>query len=135
MVYHGESYEILIDRWMGLLPCATRYLASLEESNYLFSVADRVTVADVHEVTGKWDLEAFVGVFDESNTMVFVFDGEFGCIYMSCVTERMPDGFEEFANIVNAEFQEVFVRDAKLRTGADPARAEEYFRVALEPAI
>jgi len=135
MYHDGESLESLVNRWLGMMPCQTKFLASLHESAYLVSAARSIAIADVHEVTGIWNIDAYVGVFDESSSMIFVFDVEFGSVYVSFDDNCLPDGFEDFARVANAKFRDVFVRDAKFRTGADPARAEEYFRVALEPAM
>jgi len=82
-----------------------------------------------------WELNAYVGVFDASATMMFVFDAEFGVVYCSFDPACLPENFEDFAKTFNARFAEVFVRDARFRTGADPVRAEEYYRRAFAPVM
>lgn len=88
--------------------------------------SDTVEIEDVLTVSKAWKIDCCIGVFAESCTMAFIFDCEFGLVVTYFDPSCTPDGYAEFSRQFNAEFIEVFVRDAKMRTGADPLRAAEY---------
>lgn len=124
--YNSEKLSELVSKWMGLLPGKAKYLVSLNPDDYLVTTCEIIKLEDMLAVARTWKIDSWIGVFDESCTMSFIFDIEFGLAITSFDPSCTPDGYTEFSRTFNSEFKEVFVRDAKIRTGADSLRVEEY---------
>lgn len=124
--FKTQKLSVLISNWMRKVPTQEQYLISLNQDNFLVTTADNIDFEDVFVVSRSWNLDSWIGVFDKSCTMSFIFDLEFDVVIASFAPSSVPDGYEEFSRFYNDEFREVFVRDAKFRTGADPSRAQEY---------
>jgi len=126
--YRGEKLSDLVTRWMSLMPGTEKYLVSLNESNYLFTVSNKIKVDDVLCVANSWNIDCFLGVFDDSQTMMFVFDVEFGVVYFSFDPSHIPEGYDRVAEHYCKQFEKEFVQDAEIRTGADADRVLEYYQ-------
>lgn len=124
--YRSEHLPELLSRWMQSMPVGDKFLVSLNPQNYLVATAESIEFSDVYTVYKTWNVDSWIGVFDKRCSMVFIFDIEFGVVTTSFDPLTVPNGYEEFSRFYNDEFREVFVRDAKFRTGADPSRAQEY---------
>ncbi len=133
--FANEPLDKILNRWMASMSGQEKYIVSLSAKDYFFATAPKVCVEDVLTVSSVWKIDSFIGVFDDSGMLMFIFDIEFGAIYLSFNQSVQPAGIEDFSATFNEAFREVFVRDAKLRTGANPARAEEYYRKVALPAI
>ncbi len=124
--YQSEYLSELLSKWMRCMPKGKKFLISLNPKNYLVATAKLIEYSDVFTVYRTWNLDSWIGVFDKSCSMVFIFDVEFGIVITSFAPATAPEEYEEFSHFYNRDFREVFVRDAKSRTGADPSRAQEY---------
>lgn len=126
LTYRSETVSDLISRWMQSLPANEKYLVSLNPKNYLVATAEQIHYDDIFTVSRTWNIDSWIGVFDKECTSVFIFDLEFDVVIVSFSPSSTPEGYAQFSQTFNNEFNEIFVRDAKLRTGADPLRAQEY---------
>ena len=124
--YQNQHISDLISTWMQKLPGKNKYLVSLNQKDYLVAVSESINVEDVLTVAKTWNIDSYIGVFDDTCSTCFVFDVEFGLTLISFEPSNAPAGYEQFSQTFNKEFKKFFARDAKLRTGADPARAKEY---------
>lgn len=124
--YQSDLLSELFSRWMRLMPAGQKFMISLNPQHYLVATAESIEYSDVFMVYRTWNVDSWIGVFDKSCSMVFIFDIEFGVVITSFDPATAPEGYEEFSQFYNDEFRNIFVRDAKLRTGADPSRAKEY---------
>lgn len=132
--FNGKLLSEISNELMRLMPGSEKYLVSLNDSDFLFSVTDKVEFEDVFIVAIDWDIDCYIGVFDSSQKMCFVFDAEFGIAYFSFHPDYLPDGIQEFTESFNSEFEREFVQNGKFRTGADPERIAEYYEKVVLPA-
>lgn len=133
--FDGKFLSDITSNFMKLMPGQEKYLVSLHDSSYLFAVKEEITFDDVFTVARSWSIDCFIGVFDSSQKMCFVFDAEFGVAYFSFATDYLPSDIKEFSESFNATFENDFVQNGVKRTGADPGRIAEYYEKVVLPAI
>jgi len=126
-IYESQSLSNIISTWMHEKLAGTKFLVSLNPAQFLVATSNNVEFEDVFTVSRTWDIDSWIGVFDATQSFLFLFDVEFSVVIISCDPTIVSDEMKSFFNDYNSEFEEIFVRDAKLRSGIDPVRAQEYF--------
>ncbi|MBX2836790.1 MAG: hypothetical protein KTR35_08040 [Gammaproteobacteria bacterium] len=126
--YEGSLISELVTSWLSEMAVGKLTLLSLDPSSFLYAnTANKIDFEDIFRIVKGWKLDCMFGIYDENKDVRIVFDAEFEIVYFSFSSAFTPSGFDKFSSHFNKEFKEKFVRDAKLRTGADPDRAAEYF--------
>ena len=120
---------------MKILSGKSKFLISLNPAHYLFAVASDIDFTNVFDVARNWSIDCQIGVFDETEKVMFVFDPEFGLIYYSFDSACAPSNFDDFSSFFNTEVKSTFVSQGKERTGADKDRIRNYFDTVIAPAI
>lgn len=130
--WQDQTLDAVLNDWMRSMPGHNKYIASLNPENYLFATSSSASLEAVLAVQKSWNIDSYLAVFDDTAEVAFIFDHEFGAVYVSYGATTKPKSFEAFAHRFNNEFKSSFAYDAKVRTGADPARAQEYLQVVVD---
>jgi len=133
--YKSQSLSTILTNWMDEYLSGTKYLVSLNPAHYLVTTTDSIEFDDVFTVSSAWSIDCVLGVFDETASVVFIFDAEFWVTTVSFASTPVSDEVEAFSKQYNAEFNEIFIRDNHLLSHADPERAQEYFDKVISPFI
>lgn len=125
--YKSQSLSNILSTWMQEKLTGTKFLVSLNPAQFLVATSNDIEFVDVFTVSRTWSFDSWIGVFDDTQSILFLFDIEFSVVIISCDPTIVSDEMKSFFNDYNSEFEEIFVRDAKFRSGIDPLRAQEYF--------
>lgn len=131
----GKPLSEILSEWMQNRLDGKKYLMSLMPKSYLVATSDTISFDDIFMITKEWNLDCFIGVFDESHNAMFVFNEEFGTVHVSFNPANVPTN----ASDVSGQFEKVlkkgFVNDCKASTGGNRERLEEYYQSVIEPYI
>lgn len=133
-MHESQSLSKILSNWMQAYLKDTKYLISLHPAHYLVTTADKIEFDDVFTVSKAWSIDCFLGVFDETGSVVFIFDTEFWVTTASFTSMPLSVEIQAFSKKYNDEFNEIFIRDNHLLSHADPKRTQEYFDKAISPA-
>jgi len=130
---NGIQIGDLLTDWMQSMPGKQRYLMSLNPTSYLFTKSNSVTFDDILNVTRTWGIDCLIGVFDETQKVMFVFAEEFGVVYACFDSSIIPDKFGLVSDIFSDVVARGFAQEISNKTSGDSARLEEYYRSIIEP--
>jgi len=143
----GYSYQIentlcndkklseILTEWMAAMPGKNKYLMSLFPKSYLFAKSESITYSDVFDVALEWTPDCFIGVFDDSKKMMFVFSEEFHVTHVSFDPEYLQPGMSDISDKFKSVLNKGFVKDCAGRTGGNRERLEEYYCSVIQPFV
>lgn len=126
--------ELLSD-WMQSMPGKDKYVMSLFPKSYLLAKSDSINFDDIWGITREWGIDCFIGVFDDSQKMMFVFAEEYGVVYLGFDPSMVPNNFAEVSTVFDGVVKDGFVDKCRYFTSGDPARLEEYYRSVIVPFV
>jgi len=130
--YGSQSLSKIVTTWMQEYLNGRIFLISLNPAHYLVTTTNDVSFKDVFSVSRVWSIDSWIGVFDESGSFSFIFDTEFWATIISCEPMQASSELHIFFDFYNNEFDEIFIRDNHLLSGADAPRAQEYYEKYLK---
>jgi len=126
--------DVLTD-WMEAMPGKNKYLMSLFPKSYLFAKSRSITYNDIFDVALEWTPDCFIGVFDETQKMMFVFSEEFNVTHVSFDPKYVQSGMSDISDRFNLVLNQGFVEECIGRTGGNRERLEEYYKSVIEPFV
>jgi len=133
--YDSQSLSTIITKWMQEHFNGRIFLVSLNPKHYLVTTTNDVNFKDVFSVSRAWSIDCWIGVFDESGSFSFIFDTEFWATIISCERTQSSSEMHAFSSFYNNEFDETFIRDNHLLSGADTPRAQEYYEKIFKASV
>ena len=124
-----------LTEWMEAMPGKYKYLMSLFPKNYLFAKSKSITYNDIFDVALEWTPDCFIGVFDDSKKMMFVFSEEFHVTHVSFDPRYVQSGMSDISDRFKLVINDGFVSDCKARTGGNRKRLEEYYQSVIVPFV
>jgi len=132
---NGKSAPDILTAWMRMMTGPTKYVMSLVPKTYLFATTDSVSFEDIFAISRRWSIDCCIGVFDDSMKTMFVFNEEFGTVYVGFDPDHVPLNVDD----VSAQFDQVleggFVDECRGRTGGDRDRLEEFYQSVVAPYV
>ncbi len=133
--YFQRKISDLLTEWMTTLSGGNNYLVSLFPSTYLVAKSKSITFDDVFMVTRTWGIDCFIGVFNESNTAMFIFSQEFGWANVSFKQSCAPPELRGLANEFRQKLDDDIVRLHWDYMGGERSRHQAYYQNAIEPFV
>ncbi len=131
----GVCMKDVLDEWMQLLRGDEKYLMSLIPKSYLFATSSSVAFDDIENITRSWVIDCFIGVFDSTHEIVFVYAEEWGMVYVGFATSNVPPKFDLVQDVFEAKTRSGYVKANQAVTAGQRERIEEYYQKVVIPVM
>lgn len=131
----SKAVSELLTNWMETMPGDTHYLMSLHPSSYLLAKCKSVTFEDIFNITRVWGVDCFIGVFDETAKMMFVYAEEYGVVHVSVDPSMELTKKEDVKNKFDSDVREGIVKKLEYITSGETIRLNEYYKAVITPYL